>query len=707
MGRTVPRAKQLPIIVALLLGTLLAFSACAQNKPAANPDADCLACHNNPDLKSDAGESVYVDQAKHEASIHGALNCTACHTDIREYPHPKRIAKVECATCHAEQAADVPKSVHGALGSGACSSCHGPAHYSRSPAGVMPQQCAMCHGSEVKNFLSSVHGAAVPQGQPRGPSCEGCHGPAHKILAASDPLSPVAKQNLPNTCASCHSNPDFLAKYQIPFAHPVEAFRLSVHGRALAAGNPLAPSCSDCHCSHGILPGRNSRSKTNHWNISATCGACHAAIKKIYDESVHGQAAAHGAPDAPVCTDCHGEHTILAPADPQSTVNPAHVSILTCGRCHSDERIEARYNLPADRVPTFADSFHGLASRAGSQTVANCASCHGIHNIFPSSDPRSTVNAANLAHTCGACHPGAGQTFAIGQVHVGGAGPNESAAVKWIRRLYWILIPFAIAFMFFHQAADFLRKARSERPAGPRQEVDRMNLNFRIAHWLVVVSFPVLVVTGFALKFPESLWARPLLIWETRFAFRGTLHRAAAIVLLSGLAYHILDLILVRRDRAILKSMKPGLDDIRLLRDTLLYNLGLSKTRPLSSGCATYVEKIEYWAFVWGTCVMAATGFLLWFNSFALRHFPKWVTDASTALHYYEAILATLSILIWHMYTVVFDPEVYPMDPSWITGKRPTHEIPAVEIVQVAEPPAPQVEKPAQSADDPQTPPQD
>jgi len=69
---------------------------------------------------------------------------------------------------------------------------------------------------------------------------------------------------------------------------------------------------------------------------------------------------------------------------------------------------------------------------------------------------------------------------------------------------------------------------------------------------------------------------------------------------------------------------------------------------------------------------MTATGFLLWFNSFALRHFPKWVSDAATALHYYEAILATLSILIWHMYTVVFDPAIYPMDRSWITGKAPS-----------------------------------
>ena len=329
-----------------------------------------------------------------------------------------------------------------------------------------------------------------------------------------------------------------------------------------------------------MLPGRNARSRTNHWNIPATCGACHSEIKKVYDESVHGKAVARGAADAPVCTDCHGEHVILAPTNPHSPVNPARVSVLTCGRCHSDARIEARYNLPTDRVPTFADSFHGLAAQSGSQTVANCASCHGVHNIFPSSDPRSTVNAANLARTCGACHPGAGETFAIGPVHVAPASLSEHVTVKWIRWFYWVMIPLAIAFMFFHQAADFLHKARSMRKSDSRRQVERMNLHFRIAHWLVVVSFPVLVVTGFALKFPGSWWAQPFLIWETRFAFRGTLHRAAAVVLLAGLAYHVMDLILVRRDRAILASMKPGLADLRHLRETLLYNLGFSKTPP-------------------------------------------------------------------------------------------------------------------------------
>ena len=350
------------------------------------------------------------------------------------------------------------------------------------------------------------------------------------------------------------------------------------------------------------------------------------------------------------------------------SVNPARVSLVTCGRCHGDERLETRYSLPADRVPTFADSFHGLATRAGSQSVANCASCHGVHDIFPSSDPRSTVNAANLAHTCGTCHSGAGRTFAIGPVHVSMAANNENPVVRWIRRIYWVLIPVVLGFMFIHHILDFWRKLRKNQRVGAGQEVQRMNIHFRIAHWLVVASFPVLAVTGFALKFPEAWWARPLLIWEGRFAFRGTLHRIAGVLLLVSLAYHALHLIVVRRDRAFWRDMLLGLDDLYKLGDMLLYNLGLSEMRP-TFGRFSYVEKTEYLAFLWGTMVMVGTGFVLWFNGLVLRYLPKWVSDAATALHFYEAILATCAVAIWHMYTVIFDPEIYPMDRSWLTGK--------------------------------------
>ena len=90
----------------------------------------------------------------------------------------------------------------------------------------------------------------------------------------------------------------------------------------------------------------------------------------------------------------------------------------------------ARYTRPANRVPTFEESYHGLAMREGVEAVANCASCHGVHNIFPPSDPRSTVSPANLAETCGKCHAGAGKRFAIGPVHISPASPTDNPVVR-------------------------------------------------------------------------------------------------------------------------------------------------------------------------------------------------------------------------------------------------------------------------------------
>jgi formate dehydrogenase gamma subunit len=634
-------------------------------------DESCLACHGQAGMTSVSGKSISIDPSKHAASVHGTLGCKDCHSTIKDYPHPAKVVKIRCATCHDDEASHVPNSVHSALGDTACQSCHGDAHEVAAAAQLTPAKCAQCHADEVKEFKQSIHGKAAASRDPDAPNCISCHGPIHQVQTSSDPASLVAKKNLPETCASCHSNQQFLTRHNIPFAHPVELYRQSVHGRAVADGDSAAATCSDCHGSHGILPSQDARSKINHFNIPATCGQCHTDIAKTFLESVHGQAMKNGVSGAPVCVDCHGEHLILAPQEQGSLVNASRVSMATCGRCHNDERLALRYNLPTDRVPSFADSYHGLAMRGGSQSVANCASCHGVHNIFPSKDARSTVNAANLSRTCGNCHAGAGDHFMIGPVHVSISTGPAHPVVKWIRWTYLLLIPLTLGFMIVHNLLDFFaklirRQARHETGA----QVSRMNRNFRIAHAGVILSFPTLVITGFALKYPEAWWARPLLLLESHFALRGAVHRGAAIVLVVATLYHVIHLSVNQRDRLFLKAMLPEFKDATDLVQVFSYNLGLTKIEPHFRKF-NYAEKMEYWAFMWGTLVMTVSGGLLWFNNFTLRYFPKWVSDAATAVHYYEALLATFSILIWHFYMVIFDPLVYPMDTAWINGKVP------------------------------------
>ncbi len=612
-----------PVLIGIIsLVFLLAPPAVAQSAP----DQECLACHGEASMQNSAGKSIYIEGAKYAAGVHQSMGCLACHPGAKENPHPAKMDRPKCADCHADQ---------------------------------------------VAANARSVHGRARRNGDQDAPACTSCHGPFHAIVRTSEPSSTVSKKNLPGTCGACHANPNFLARHKIPFARPLEAYQQSVHGRANQRGNEGAATCSDCHGSHTIVPGRDTASKINHYRVPETCGACHDEIKKTYLTSVHGQAAAKGVPGAPVCTDCHGEHNILAPKESASLVNKARVSAVTCGHCHADERLAARYNLPRDKVPAFEDSYHGLANRAGSQSVANCASCHGVHNILPSNDPNSMIHPAKLAGTCGTCHPGAGGRFTIGPVHVKAASADAHPSVRWIRWAYLLLIPLTLGGMLLHNALDFFSKlvrGGARFTGGRDEQVPRMNLHFRVAHWLVMLSFPVLVYTGFALKFPEAWWAEPVLYWESRWALRGTIHRSASVVLMFALVYHLVHLAISRRDRRVIVGLLPRLQDVRDFVGIIRYNLGLNDQRP-QFGTFNYVEKSEYWAFMWGTVVMALSGFILWFNNFSLKYFPKWVSDAATAIHWYEAILASLAIFIWHMYFVMFDPDVYPMDKTWLTGK--------------------------------------
>lgn len=80
----------------------------------------------------------------------------------------------------------------------------------------------------------------------------------------------------------------------------------------------------------------------------------------------------------------------------------------TCGNCHI---------LIFDE---YKESFHGIAMGYGYEAVANCSSCHGVHNILPAESPLSKVNPANLAETCGqeSCHPGMPEKIASSKIHI-------------------------------------------------------------------------------------------------------------------------------------------------------------------------------------------------------------------------------------------------------------------------------------------------
>jgi len=204
------------------------------------------------------------------------------------------------------------------------------------------------------------------------------------------------------------------------------------------------------------------------------------------------------------------------------------------------------------------------------------------------------------------------------------------------------------------------------------EQVQRMTGWAVLQHSVLLISFVFLVVTGFALRFSDSWWSLVLFGREGGFPLRNLIHRISAVILVLLSIAHLFYLRGVR-GREFMQHILPSLDDLRQFRQMIRYNLGRTNERP-RFGRFSFGEKFEYWALVWGMLIMAGTGTMLWFDDYVVRVLPKTVLDVLLVIHYYEAWLATISILVWHMYATILNPSVYPMNPAWITGKMPIEQ---------------------------------
>jgi formate dehydrogenase gamma subunit len=515
-------------------------------------------------------------------------------------------------------------------------------------AGSTDQDCLKCHGVkagksgapfvELAQFTASIHG---------GNGCVSCH---PDLDGAKHPGGTAPK---PVACGSCHDTAE-------------ATFDASAHGQARKAGNTGAAGCVECHGSHGIKPFAASDSPVNRANEGATCGACHSDIQKDFQDSIHGQAMAKGFNEAPTCTDCHGDHRIQSLKQASSVKQAEQV----CIRCHASQRMNEKFNLPANRVSTFQDSYHGLAGRMGDKTTANCASCHGFHKILPSTDKRSTVHPDNLAQTCAKCHPGATANFAQGKIHSDGSDVSGfgDKINSWVRSGYLLLIFATIGGMVVHNLLILYRKAMAAR-RNPERVVVRMKPLDRLQHVLLATSFIYLVISGFALKFPDS-WLSYLV--GSSESFRRIGHRTSAVVMMVLSVAHVFYALGTKDGRQFVKDMFPAKQDLLDVLANLRHLLNPKAPKP-KFGRFGYAEKAEYWAVVWGTFVMGGTGLMLWFKVYATQHLPRWVVDVALTIHLYEAILASLAILVWHFYFVIFDPDVYPFNWAVLDGKMTRH----------------------------------
>ena len=315
-----------------------------------------------------------------------------------------------------------------------CLICHGKPNFSKA----LPSGRSISLFVDEKQLKDSVHA---------GRTCTDCH---------SDITAIPHKGEIKRVgCVRCHfkGNPVGAPQKDI-----YVEFSKSVHGVAAAAGNVKAPVCQDCHGTHNIHRPKDPASQMNKAHIPETCGRCHLTVFSDYRESAHWKAFQQGKRDSAVCTDCHGEHTIRAHENPESSTYVTRVPE-TCSRCHASVAVVGKYGIKTEQVATYGRSYHGVAIKFGGKTVANCASCHGVHDIRPSNDPKSAVYIDNIPKTCGKCHTGANANYAKGKIHVDPT-KKEAGLIYWVSLFFkWLTISTMVG-LIGHIGLDLFHRVR-------------------------------------------------------------------------------------------------------------------------------------------------------------------------------------------------------------------------------------------------------
>jgi len=581
-------------------------------------------------------------------------------------PAPAAIPDEKCLGCHDDatlkddaghsltvQGATLAASAHRKL---ACTDCHADALTTRHPrqslAKVELAACTGCHQEEIDKVKDGVHGqkGVSPAG------CAGCHGSLHAVLKGRDPNNSMTAVNQVRQCGQCHQS-------------MMTGYLSSAHAHALfVSGLVSAPACTDCHGGgHEIQKKDAPAAATAAAHSPETCGKCHVGILKQWTESEHGKLWRQGDTRGPVCKTCHQAHAIKLPTSAEMRQRfPSD-----CGNCH------------AELYESFHDSFHGKAGALGYTAVAMCADCHTPHHNLKVSDPRSSVNPANLGATCGKCHQGEiNASFLTFDPHAKPSDRSRNPYLYWV----WIAMTGLLLGVFgFFGLHDLLWLQRAlvgavrgefkaaRATAGPY--VRRFSSAQIAVHVTIVVSFLVLAATGLPLKFAAAAWAPKMMALWGGPLVAGVLHRIAAIVTFGYFAYHLANVafqMFVRKQKGFLwgaRSMVPQPKDVRDLIAMVGYFL-YRRPRPEFDRW-TYWEKFDYLAVFWGVAIIGLTGLVLWFPGAFTRLLPGWALNAAYIAHSDEALLATGFIFLFHFFHTHLRPESFPMDPVVFTGRMP------------------------------------
>jgi cytochrome b subunit of formate dehydrogenase len=526
-------------------------------------------------------------------------------------------------------------------------------------------------------FLASAHGQL---------ECVACHQGLDVMehTAADRGTFRAYREPLNKRCAECHSAGGAAA--------PAGAVAAPAIDRTLhpVGATDKVPLCSDCHSPHTMLRGRD-----GHAAVARACATCHEAEYATYAKSVHGRGLLAGASDdLPTCTDCHPGHTESGRSLTQQRVRLGQ----PCMGCHGDQDLMERYGISTGVVSTYLNDFHGTSVRfyrdggqPGDLPTLVCADCHGIHDVAKTDADNPRLMKQNLVAVCRNCHADASDSFPDAWLSHWEPSLDKAPLVFLIRVGYWIFIPFVIvglSLQIFAHLVAFGRRKRAQghgaaapqagkahegaaHPVLPGDEqmlVVRFSLRQRLEHFLVMVTFVILVATGLPQKFSGADWAAVV----TRFAggidLMRTVHRVTGILFAALCVAHLATALFQVLTRRTALTIVPGRKDFVDAVDNLKYYLGHGD-RPPQFDRFDYRQKFEYWGMIVGSAVMVVTGFILYFPMLFASLLPGEFIPAAKAAHTYEAMMALLTIVIWHMYGAHLNPDCYPLDKSIFSGR--------------------------------------
>ncbi len=198
----------------------------------------------------------------------------------------------------------------------------------------------------------------------------------------------------------------------------------------------------------------------------------------------------------------------------------------------------------------------------------------------------------------------------------------------------------------------------------------RFTVPQRVEHFILVISFTALGITGLVQKFGLNPLSEYLISLMGGIEMTRVIHRAAAIVFALLSVYHVIAVghkFFVQRVRMTMMPVpKDALDGLNWLG----YSLFLRK-KPPQMPRYTFAEKLEYWALIWGGVIMIVTGFMLWNPLITTRFLPGQFIPAAKAAHGGEAVLAVLAIIVWHFYNV----HIKMFNKSMFTGMLTEHQM--------------------------------